>query len=497
MRRFSTKGTTATSGADTSVFLKLETPRRRRRGRQSVYASRGGRAWDASAPRREDDEGEESDDDSLAGQAVVTVRTAMMNVKRASIVALGNLAEYTEGLFAPHLKAALECLKVLVDYFHHEIRERAAIALQQLVHGACLAHGGEARDPSYSAPPNDEKEPKAINWTKGSDEPVLPPQLAVYVQDCVGLLLRLIAEDTAKSVAAVACESLNELIQDAGPSSFMARLPQLLEALILLANGKAPCQTLLGDDDDHEEDDDDDHDNVLMDNVADLCGGVAKVAGARLGTEATDAMFRAFARYAQPARSASDRAMALGCFAELCVELPPELAADRHFGTLQPLFSSACADNHANVARNAAFGLGALCERAPANAKPHLQGALHALFPLVQRADASKAERQAQDAAASDNALASMFRVCAADVQSAPVDQVLGLVLPRLPLQEDAGENSTCAQFFIDLAVQGHPAIQTHAASIRTALSKMLAEEKLDDTAVAEQARGLLGRLGG
>ena len=63
----------------------------------------------------EDDEGEESDDDSLAGQAVVTVRTAMMNVKRASIVALGNLAEYTEGLFAPHLENALQCLKVLVD----------------------------------------------------------------------------------------------------------------------------------------------------------------------------------------------------------------------------------------------------------------------------------------------------------------------------------------------------------------------------------------------
>jgi len=189
--------------------------------------------------------------------------------------------------------------------------------------------------------------------------------------------------------------------------------------------------------------------------------------------------------------------MALGCFAELCVELPPELAADRHFGTLQPLFASACGDSHANVARNAAFGLGALCERAPGNAKPHLQGALHALFPLVQRADNSKAERQAQDAAASDNALASMFRVCAADVQSAPVDQVLGLVLPRLPLQEDSGENATCAQFFIDLAVQGHPAIQAHAASIRTALSKMLSEDKLDDAAVAEQARGLLGRLGG
>ena len=53
-------------------------------------------------------------------------------------------------------------------------------------------------------------------------------------------------------------------------------------------------------------------------------------------------MFRAFARYAQPA-GRSDRAMALGCFAELCVELPPELAAD--FGTLQPLLRPHAATN--------------------------------------------------------------------------------------------------------------------------------------------------------
>ena len=136
-------------------------------------------------------------------------------------------------------------------------------------------------------------------------------------------------------------------------------------------------------------------------------------------------MFRAFARYAQPH---AQRVIGPWPWAasRSSVWNSSELAADRHFGTLQPLFASACGDQHANVARNAAFGLGALCERAPANAKPHLQGALHALFPLVQRADASKAERQAQDAAASDNALASMFRVCAADVQSAPSTRCSG-----------------------------------------------------------------------
>ena len=62
----------------------------------------------------------------------------------------------------------------------------------------------------------------------------------------------------------------------------------------------------------------------------DLCGGVAKVAGARLGTEATDAMFRALAGLRSPYVPAGHGP---GCF-QLCVELRlnwPPMA----FGTLQ------------------------------------------------------------------------------------------------------------------------------------------------------------------
>ena len=112
----------------------------------------------------------------------------------------------------------------------------------------------------------------------------------------------------------------------------------LPSSTVALASNQAPCQTLLGADEE-DGDEDGDHDNVLMDNVADLCGGLCKVAGGSIGADAADALFRAFSRFAQPGRPASDRAMALGCFAELCVELPPPLAAERHFATLQPLFA--------------------------------------------------------------------------------------------------------------------------------------------------------------
>ncbi|KAH8058274.1 hypothetical protein JL722_6131 [Aureococcus anophagefferens] len=429
----------------------------------------------------EDDVEDEESDDDLAGHAVMTVRTAMMNVKRAAIVALGNVAEYTEGHFAPHLDKSLDVLRVMVDYFHHEIRERSAIALQQLAHAACVAHGGSARALPYAPrTANDDKEPVAIAWAKGDGAASLPsPQLATYVNACVGLL---------------------------APGGGHGQ--PIVEATLQLANKQAPCQTLLGADDDvidavargtHEEgdDDDEDHDNVLMDNVADLCGAVAKVGGGLVGHGTADAVFQAFAKYAQPARAASDRAMALGCFAELCVELPPDLAAGRHFAQLWGLFSSACGDAHSNVARNAAFGVGALFSAAgPAFARQHIPDALHALYPLVTKADGAPPERAAADRAAADNALAAMCRIAQADLEAAPVDQVLALVLPKLPLAEDAGENATVMRLLLALAAANHAALAASAPRVKAALQATLAQDKIDDADIVAQCTELLAKLG-
>mmetsp|Transcript_27463 Transcript_27463/g.82176 ORF Transcript_27463/g.82176 Transcript_27463/m.82176 type:complete len:316 (-) Transcript_27463:20-967(-) len=312
----------------------------------------------------------------------------------------------------------------------------------------------------------------------------------------MGLLARLLSEDTAKSVVAVACESLNELVQDVGPAALLPRLKQIVEATVALASNQAPCQTLLGADEE-DGDEDGDHDNVLMDNVADLCGGLCKVAGGSIGADAADALFRAFSRFAQPGRPASDRAMALGCFAELCVELPPPLAAERHFATLQPLFSAACRDPSPAVTRNAAFGLGALCKAAPVPARAVVAEALQALYPLVAKADGAPEERRSADRAAADNALAAMCRICAGDVASAPCDQVLGLVLPQLPLLEDAGENATVVELLVALAATGHASLQTHTDAVRRALAQCLQQEKIDEKLARDQAMALLQQLGG
>lgn len=443
------------------------------------------------------------DEDDLAGQAVLQVRTAMLNVKKAAIVALGNAAEYTDGAFVLYLEKSFDVLKEMTLYFHHEIRERCAIALQQLVHAACVARAGPLLSEVYRNGQASEvafkkrKEPRAIQWTKGdSGARLLDNALAKFVDDCVRLLLKFLDEDESKEVVAISCEALVELVQDVGPASLVPQNHHLAMAdlIIQLTQGKATCQTLLGADNDEsdladrlgvKDDNDDDHDNVLMDNVADLCGALAKVAGGAVGLHKATELFQAFSKYVAPSRSSSDRAMAIGCYAELCWELPPELAAQQHFSALHPLLSQACADAHANVARNAAFGLGALFSNAPQQARPHIAVALQTLHPLIERASKSPPERRDADRAAADNAIASMCRILMIDFDVTPVEQVVDIILPLVPLTEDSSENKTVYECLIRLIDRNHPCLVSRVQPLASAFKRACEQTKIDDDNIA------------
>lgn len=458
-----------------------------------------GDEWEDDVARGDD---EDDDDDDLAGQAVLQVRTAMLNVKKAAIVALGNSAEYTDGLFAPYLEESFKVMKELSYYFHHEIRERCAIALQQLAHAACVARvgpnllaeaykTGQAGVLAYKK----RKEPRAVQWTKGQGVRLPDDWLANYVNECVLLLMKFLDADESKEVVAIACESIVELTQDVGPSSLLpnGHHLEIADLVVRLTQGKATCQTLLGADDDDDlaaalggVDGDDDHDHVLMDNVADLCGTLAKVAGGAIGPQKATDLFQAFSKFVAPSKSSSDRAMAIGCYAELCAELPPELAAQKHFATLHPLLVAACADAHANVTRNAAFGLGTLFANAPRESSPHVAAGLQSLFPLIERAANSPQERRDADRAAADNAVASMCRILMIDFDATPVAQVVDLILPLLPLAEDASENKTVYECLMRLVDKSHPSlVPPRLQLVARAFKLALDQSSIDDDNIA------------
>ena len=75
--------------------------------------------------------------------------------------------------------------------------------------------------------------------------------------------------------------------------------------------------------------------------------------------------------------------MAIGVFAELAAELPPDHCAARHFANLWPLLLQGLGDRSPGVRRNAAYGTGVVAQHAPALAAPRYGEALAALGPVL------------------------------------------------------------------------------------------------------------------
>ena len=77
------------------------------------------------------------------------------------------------------------------------------------------------------------------------------------------------------------------------------------------------------------------------------------------------------------------------------------------------------------------------------------------------------------------------------------VDQVLGLVLPRVPFQEDAGENRTVVELLQTLVSVQHAALSSHLPECRRALRDALSQEKIDDADAVAAATAMLQQMGG
>jgi hypothetical protein len=67
-----------------------------------------------------DEEGE--DGEGEGGYSYVKVRTAMLDVKRTAVIALGMLAESAGPAFAAYLQPAMEALHNQRDYFHAAVK---------------------------------------------------------------------------------------------------------------------------------------------------------------------------------------------------------------------------------------------------------------------------------------------------------------------------------------------------------------------------------------
>ena len=432
-----------------------------------------------------DDEEEEDDEEgSDDGKDMrINVHEGFINGKKAALTAIGAMAQYTKEAFAPYLEAALDAL--IVDQmgalysFHHIIRSEALECLPQLVCVACHATG-------VTVLPN---KLQAI---------VLPDLTAQVVRTAMKFLLLAMEDDESKGPVSVALESASTIIGQVGVSCLALQVApeggpriveDLMQRILLIMNEKAPCQKVSSADGDDDEEND--HDNIVMDSASDLIGTLAKTIGDQM-IPFFDQLQKPLMRFMKPARPFSDRAMAVGCYAEVLLEFGP--SALKYVDTLMPLIKIGLADQMESVRRNSAYCVGVLVQATGLALAPHFMSILQALYPLCTRS----ADKMASDTGGADvdNALSSVARIInIGKAALIPLAQVLPVMLSALPLRSDTSEGPNIYGCLIDLVLSGDPSAIALLPQILSAFSQTLTQDSNAVTEVKERVTLCLKEL--
>ncbi len=271
----------------------------------------------------DDEEDDEEEHDS--GNYRINVNDGFVNSKKAAITAIGVLAEHTKEAFFPFLEDTINALLVegmgALHSLHDTVRAEGVSVLPHLVGVACAKYGPL-------------EHPRKGHIVGLND--IVSQVVKVSLSGCISIM----EQDVDKQPVATACEAIVGILEHVGMAALILQddkgthFAQAIMAVVkTLLSEKARCQTatkLEGADDD----DDDDHDNVVMDSVTELIGALAKNIGADF-----EPYFSAFhpllLKFTKQSRPHSDRAMAIGCDAEVISEIGPKATA--YAETLLPI----------------------------------------------------------------------------------------------------------------------------------------------------------------
>lgn len=410
------------------------------------------------------DEGEEYDPDDDDGGVEIRGDMGFINNKKAAITAIGALARYTKQLFFPHLENAMKA--VLLDdvgplgSYHDLIRGEALEIMHMFVQCAC-----------YDVPKPQPGQMATLNAMQ-----------AEVTRVCAQKCLIALEDDDAKSPAAQAAESLTEILGTVGVVSLsmtddkgVTFGEKILKIILTYLIGKASCQVAAkagGDEDDDEED----HDREVMDSVTDLLSAMATAMGASF-LDYFDTLLPPLLEFMKDHRIFSDRAMALGTFAEVMEAVGP--GAAKYVDIALPLIQRCTRDEHEGVRRNAAYLAGVLATSIGEGFSPHFMQILEWLHPLC----VAQKGRDASDTggADADNAISAVAKMIKASPGTIPLTMVLPVMIQALPLRDDQEEGKYVYGCLIDLlAAQNAEAVNMYPQILGSLGRELGAESKLD-----------------
>lgn len=412
------------------------------------------------------------DEDDEGGNYVLHVRTALLEVKKGAITAIGEMAAHTGAAFCPYLEDVLKVLQKAANNWHPLIKTEVADAMPNLV------------VPSISAYHNGE-----IQWTKGDTTGANPmsQHTSAIVSAVLTELIAMMKDDDSTTVGK-ACEGIQSVIELCGPHALLPVANDCMTGTHDLLTKSAPCQVSGEEMYGEFPEEDDDHD-IVTQAACDLVGAFGRVLGAQFA-QYMPQFLPAVCAYAKSSRPPRDRSMAIGWLSEIAQEL--EGAIFEHWaGVFLPAIVSGLSDPSEDVKRNAAFCAGVCCEHLRdriADSYPQLLQAMEPLFHI----DPSGGESAA---ACVDNAAAAIARMIMASPQHLPMPQVLPALLKLLPLKTDMTENETVYTCVLGLLQMNHPDALAQKDEMRRVFTQATAEGSKVEDEVKEKLKQALAAL--
>eukprot|EP00826_Nyctotherus_ovalis_P024341 TRINITY_DN1883_c0_g1_i18.p1 TRINITY_DN1883_c0_g1~~TRINITY_DN1883_c0_g1_i18.p1 ORF type:complete len:577 (+),score=148.63 TRINITY_DN1883_c0_g1_i18:1647-3377(+) len=356
------------------------------------------------------------------------VSSSSINERSSALYAMGMFALSCPKGFLPYVKTCLDTLEVIRDFVNESIRAQAIQTYQEFVEALNLAHygSGEQPKPVLGLPAKVKLGPDAH---KLHYEIVLP------------LFIERIQNDGHREVVCQILTSLFDMCERIGPAVVEESLPGLLEAILLILKGKAPCQLENSDEDEDESEQDEDanSDESLIESAMNLVENIARVCGEVIVPHMKPVL-KALSKYLQPNQTEGDWEIAMGCFAQLFHHLPciiPEYGPA--LLSLCSKFSSLDSDP---LIWNSMYCIGMIAKGSRATAEANMNEMLMALKTGYESAKTQEPK---------DNAVSSILRLLVIFPDKLPLEIILPAVFGNIPLSGDVRENVNVAKSLMEL----------------------------------------------
>jgi hypothetical protein len=190
-------------------------------------------------------------------------------------------------------------------------------------------------------------------------------------------------------------------------------------------------------------------------------------------THMLTSIYFCISRYVKPNRSFNDRAMIIGCFADIAHATGAAILP--YLEKMYSIIAANISDKDYNIRRNSCFALGRLCEACPEQLRPHFPTILSSLHPHFQ-------QRPKEDRGVVDNAAGAVARMIRADQgTSLPLNIVLPVWLNSLPVQCDFQEAESTFESLIYLVQLQPPALSQFMPLVMSIIARSLVLGEIDE----------------